>query len=66
MEGLEGGMKRFFAVAVVALFALALFAVLGESLPEGSMLRGVSDSLRSVGDSIARGFGGGYGELARP
>ncbi len=56
-------MRKLFLVAFIALVALALFAVLGESLPEGSALRGLSDGIRSVGRGIGNAFGGGYGLL---
>lgn len=56
-------MRKLFLVAVIALVALGLFAVLGESLPEGSFLRGISDGMRSVGRGIGDAFGGGYGLL---
>lgn len=56
-------MRKLFLVVVTALVVLALFAVMGESLPEGSALRGISDGIRSVGRGIGDAFGGGYGLL---
>lgn len=56
-------MRKLFLVVVVALVFVTLFAVLGQSLPEGTMLRGISDGLRSVGRGIGDSFGGGYGLL---
>ena len=56
-------MRKFFLVALTALVVVVLFAVFGESLPEGSALRGLSDGIRSVGRGIGDAFGGGYGLL---
>lgn len=56
-------MRKFFLVALVTLIVLGLFGLLGESLPEGSALRGLSDGIRSVGRGIGNAFGGGYGLL---
>ena len=56
-------MRKFFLVALTALIVVVLFAVFGESLPEGSALRGIADGIRSVGSGIGNAFGGGYGLL---
>jgi hypothetical protein len=48
--------------AILAVVLLGL-AVLGPNLPEGNPLHTIGDGLRGIGDGIARGFGGGYGEL---
>lgn len=56
-------MAKVFGAALVVLIAVALFGVLGESLPEGSALRGIADGIRSVGRGIGDAFGGGYGLL---
>ncbi len=56
-------MRKFFLAAFVALVVLGLFAIIGDSLPEGSALRGISDGIRSVGRGIGSAFGGGYGLL---
>lgn len=50
-------------VTLVVGAGIALFAILGEGLPEGSALRGISDGIRSVGRGIGDAFGGGYGLL---
>ena len=50
-------------LALVVLVVVALFGMLGETLPEGSALRGISDGIRSVGRGIGDAFGGGYGLL---
>lgn len=56
-------MGKVLLVGLVVLVGLVLFAILGESLPDGSMLRGIADGLRSVGRGIGDAFGGGYGLL---
>ena len=56
-------MGKILLVAFVVLVVVALFGMLGESLPEGSALRGISDGIRSVGRGIGDVFGGGYGLL---
>lgn len=56
-------MGKVLLVGVVVLIVIALFGILGESLPEGSALRGLSDGIRSVGRGIGDAFGGGYGLL---
>jgi hypothetical protein len=56
-------MRRFlFAVFVVAA-ALVVLAVVGGSMPAGNPLHDATEGLRSVGSSIADGFGGGYGPI---
>ena len=56
-------MGKVLLVGVIALVVVALFGMLGESLPEGSALRGIADAIRSVGRGIGDAFGGGYGLL---
>lgn len=56
-------MGKLLLTALVVLVVLVLFGMLGESLPEGSALRGMSDAIRSVGRGIGDVFGGGYGQL---
>jgi len=56
-------MGKAFLVLLVLLIGVVLFALMGDTLPEGSFLRGISDSLRSIGRSIGDGFGGGYRPL---
>ena len=56
-------MGKVLLVGVIVLVVVALFGMLGESLPEGSALRGISDGIRSVGRGIGDAFGGGYGLL---
>lgn len=56
-------MGKVLVVALVILLAVAMFGVLGGSLPEGSALRGIADGIRSVGRGIGDAFGGGYGLL---
>ena len=50
------------ALVLLSIVALAL-AVFGPSMPAGSPLRAMGQGVRDIGDFIARGFGGGYGEL---
>lgn len=56
-------MGKMLLIALVVLVAVALFGILGESLPEGGALRGISDGIRSIGRGIGDVFGGGYGLL---
>lgn len=56
-------MGKMLLVVLVVLVVVALFGILGESLPEGSALRGIADGIRSVGRGIGDVFGGGYGLL---
>lgn len=56
-------MGKMLGVLTMALIVITLFAVLGESLPDDSALRGLSDSIRGVGRGIGKSFGGGYGML---
>lgn len=58
-------MRRLFLLLLVASVVVVALAAAGPALPDGNFLKGVSDTLRGVGQAIARGFGGGYGELAR-
>lgn len=58
-------MRRLLLVLLVGAVVVLAIAAAGPVLPDGNFLRGFSDTLRGVGQSIARGFGGGYGELAR-
>lgn len=57
-------MGKILLVLFVVFLGVALFGILGESLPEGSALRGISDGIRSVGSGIGNVFGGGYGSLS--
>ena len=56
-------MRKFFLVVLTVLVVVVLIAVFGDSLPEGSALRGLADGIRSVGRGIGNAFGGGYGLL---
>lgn len=56
-------MGKVFLVLLIGLVGLVLFGVLGEGLPDGSFLRGISDGIRAVGRGIGDVFGGGYGLL---
>lgn len=56
-------MRRMLTLLVVVAIGLAVLYVIAPTLPEGNPLRLAGEGLRSIGESIARGFGGGYGEL---
>ena len=51
-------------MAIVVLGALAL-AVIGPTLPPGNPLHDIGGMLRDIGQTVSRGFGGGYGELVQ-
>ena len=53
-------MRRLFTVVVVVAILVAAFVAVGGTLPEGNLLHDATEGLRSVGRSIADGFGGGY------
>lgn len=55
-------MGRFVVALVLVLLAAVALAVLAPSLPAGP-LRDLGQGLRDIGDFVASGFGGGYGEL---
>ncbi len=55
--------RRMFTALVIAVIVIVTLALVGTSLPEGNPLRDASEGLRSIGSSIADGFGGGYGQL---
>jgi len=60
-------MGKLLLVIAVVLIGLTLFGLLGESLPQGTTLRGIADSIRGVGgamgDMFGDMFGGGYGAV---
>lgn len=56
-------MRRFVALLVIVAVAVAALYFVGPSLPEGNPLRAAGDGLRSIGENIGDGFGGGYGQL---
>lgn len=56
-------MRRLLLIATILAAVVIGLAVIGPSLPEGNPLRTVGESMRDIGEGIARGFGGGYGEL---
>lgn len=57
-------MRGLFVLVVIILIVAVALAVVGPSMPAGSPWRAAGDGLRGIGDFLARGFGGGYGEIA--
>lgn len=55
--------RRMFTALVIAVIVIVTLALVGTSLPEGNPLRDAAEGLRSIGSSVADGFGGGYGQL---
>ncbi len=55
-------MRRLFGLLAIAVLVVVVFALLGDSLPEGP-LRDAAEGIRAFGRGLGSGFGGGYGEL---
>ncbi|MEX2623224.1 MAG: hypothetical protein WD651_05830 [Acidimicrobiia bacterium] len=53
-------MRKLFLVLAVALIVLLAVVVIGPSLPEENVIRGLSEDIRDFFAGMGRGFGGGY------
>lgn len=53
-------MRQLFLLILVVFLVVAAAAILGPGLPEGNPIRDFGESVRQFGDSMGRGFGGGY------
>jgi hypothetical protein len=56
-------MGKMVTVVFVVLLGVVVFALMSESFPDGSALRGMADGIRSVGRGFGDMFGGGYGAV---